>query len=171
MLYQRAWNGYVDALSTGTAQALAEDRHPLEVLLRSRLLEGVGRALFEDTVRNAVTRFWMTTSSLCSRPEYAALVGELDRIPGFRDFWLELAREDVSLVLEPISHAAAIAPGVGKFRVYQTTIIFPPYYYLYEYVPQDERAHSRLQPLQSRGPPAVHFHQRLHWTSSMGRRE
>lgn len=162
LLFCRAWNSYTDALGRGTCGALANTAHPMVLMLRAQppnLGEGAERW---EILRCGVRIFWITTAALSHRPEYAELVRLLGQEPGFRELWLELARGEPPVV-EPLDFAYSLGGNGAQFRVFQRRIVFPPDYYLHEYVPDDDLARERLEALRTEGPPEVFFERDAHW--------
>ncbi len=164
LLYHRAWNTYVDALGTGMARALAREVHPIAMLLRmdaTRL--SMNNDELEEQKREGVRRFWMTTAILCYRPEYAELLRELDKEPDFRRHWLAMALDDSPKGMAPLMFAQDLEGGEARFRVFQTSFVFPPRYFLYEFMPINEAARNRLMDLQAKGPAALRCASRISW--------
>lgn len=162
----RAWNSYVDALSPGISRTLQRNIHPLAVMMRARpaaLLEG---EQYEQSLRNGLRIFWMGTAVHSHRPEYAAILAELDREPHFREMWMELALGRECAPVEPIGFPCSLGGSGARLRVYSRTITFPPPYYLNEYQPDDDLSRERLRLLAEKGPPEAFFKPELHWVTA-----
>ncbi len=167
LLFHRAWNTYVDALGSGMTRALAREVHPVAMLLRMDATRmGVDKDELEEQKREGVRRFWMTTALLCYRPEYAELLRELDKEPDFRRHWLAMVLDDSPRGMRPLMFAQDLEGGEAHFRVYQTSFMFPPRYFLYEFMPINEAARTRLAALQARGPATVRCASRISWLQS-----
>jgi hypothetical protein len=164
LFYVRAWNSYMDAVATGSSRAFADGSHSIARMLGAGPDVLVRPEDRQNLLRLGLRIFWMNTALYCHRPEYARLIDHLAEQPRFREMWLDLAlRSD--LPDEPITFVHSIAGARASFRVYSRTILFPPHYFLHEYVPDDDAAVQRVTIMREAGPPRAFFHRRLHWVA------
>jgi transcriptional regulator with XRE-family HTH domain len=167
LFYLRAWNGTILALGGLMAHLVEHGTHPVECLL---LLHESGRnrvALSRDSLRQVVRAFWIYTARLCGSPGYTALVRRLGERRVFVELWRALAIDDDPTPVDfSAMTEAMLLPGSVKFRVYQSTILFPPEYLLAEFVSANEAARARVEAMKDEGSEeAVHFHKALHWAA------
>lgn len=161
LFYIRGWNSYLDAVVGRAEDVFEQGLHPMAMLLRSRS-PFLTVPEQEQVLRDGLRIFWMSTAVHSHRPEYAAMLADLDREPQFRAQWLDLALGRCAPEA-PISFAHTLGDQRPRFRVYSRTISFPPTYHLNEYQPDDEPSRRRLEVVKERGPPRARFRRELHW--------
>jgi len=163
LFYIRGTNSYVQAIGGDTD--LSSNIHALRPALTNQARPGE-EANREERIQRWVREFWLATAPMCGSTPYRQTLEHLKQMPSFEERWRNLGSQFTEDAHQPAFWPYFFTRGdIGTFRVYTSSIFFPPFYYLREYVPVDEQAWERLKEVRSHGEPVVQFAPEHHWAA------
>ncbi len=123
--------------------------------------------ILTSNLRSAVRDFWFWTAEFVDTPAHTSLVRRLAESEIFRREWVRLAfldEEDEKPVGAP---NLAWRPDLGRVLIYQYSVVFPPNYFLRQFVPADAQARTTMAKL-SRDNVSVFLTPLSHWRQTAG---
>lgn len=166
LMYVRAWNSYMPFLGEQASILLHSELHPLE-----RFFEAVESGLIDErhcaTIGwKAIQTFWQFTAPYNPAIEYAELVARFESYPALAALWTQLPDNQTAVDRSGVARLLLPYDDAPRFSLVNSAYSYPPMYSIFEFHPEDDRAHCVVEKARAQGKPEVFFSTRDHWSNA-----